>query len=64
MYILLYIFAAYAVGIISCEYGFFSYIFIALFTSLVYKIFKTKRFIFNSVIIAFLILSLVNTYYN
>ncbi len=64
MYILLYIFAAYAVGLISCEYGFFSYIFIALFTSLVYRIFKTKRFIFNSVIIAFLILSLVNTYYN
>ena len=64
MYILLYIFAAYVVGIISCEYGFFSYFFMALFTLLVYRTFKTKRFIFNSVIIAFLILSLVNTYYN
>ncbi|HBV68787.1 MAG TPA: hypothetical protein DEF04_11865 [Clostridiales bacterium] len=64
MYILLYIFAAYAVGIISCEYGFFSYIFVALFSLLVYRTFKTKRFIFNSVIIAFLILSFVNTYYN
>ncbi len=64
MYILLYIFVTYAVGIISCEYGFFNYFFITLFFMLAYITFKTKRFIFNSVIIAFLILSFVNTYYN
>lgn len=64
MYILISIFAIYAMGIISYENGSFSYLFTALFVVLVYNSFITKRFIYNLVIIAFLILSFTNCNYN
>lgn len=64
MYILISIFAAYAMGIISFEYGFFSYFFIPVLVLLIYNSFAAKRFIYNLVIIAFLILSFINCNYN
>ncbi|MGD9569010.1 MAG: DNA internalization-related competence protein ComEC/Rec2 [Sedimentibacter sp.] len=64
MYILISIFAAYALGIISYEHDFFSYIFTALFALLIYNSLTTRKFIYNTVIIAFLILSFVNCNYN
>lgn len=64
MNILISIFAAYAVGIISYELGYFSYIFTALFVLLIYSSLRTKKFIYSFVIITFLILSYINCYYN
>lgn len=64
MYILISIFAAYAMGIISFEHGFFGYFFTAILVLLIYNFFATKRFIYNSVIIAFLVLSFINCNYN
>lgn len=64
MYILISIFVAYAIGIISYEHGFFGYTLTALLVILIYNSLSTKRFIFNSVIISFLILSVINCNYN
>lgn len=64
MYIIISIFAIYAVGIISYEHGFFSYMFTALLVLLIYNSLSTKKFIYNSVVIAFLILSFINCNYN
>lgn len=64
MYILISIFATYAMGIISYEHGYFGYFFIALFVTLVYNSFITKRYIYNLVIVSFVILSYINCYYN
>lgn len=64
MYILISIFAAYALGIISYELGYYNYLFTAIFVLLVYNWLITKRFIYNAVIIAFLILSFINCNYN
>lgn len=64
MYILISIFAVYAMGIISYEHGFFSYFFMALFVFLIYNSLITKKFIYNLVIITFLILSYINCNYN
>ncbi|HAQ40622.1 MAG TPA: DNA internalization-related competence protein ComEC/Rec2 [Clostridiales bacterium] len=64
MYILISIFAAYAVGIISYEHGFFIRLFTAVFIVLVYNSIATKRFIYKFVIIAFLILAFINCNYN
>lgn len=64
MHILISIFAVYAVGIISFEQGFFSYTLTALFVLLIYNSLSTKKFVYNSVIISFLILSFINCNYN
>jgi competence protein ComEC len=64
MYILISIFAVYAIGIISYEHGFFSYTLTTLLVILIYNSLSTKKFIFNTVIIAFLILSFINCNYN
>ena len=64
MYILISIFACYAMGIISYEFGFFSYFFTALFVLLSYNSFTNKRFLYNLVIISFVILSFINCNYN
>ncbi|MGB4439913.1 MAG: DUF4131 domain-containing protein, partial [Sedimentibacter sp.] len=64
MYILISIFVAYAMGIISYELGFFNYLFTAVFVLLIYNGLITKKFIYNIVIIAFLLLSFINCNYN
>jgi len=64
MYILISIFAAYAMGIISYELGFFNYLFTAVFVLLIYNGLITKKFIYNIVITAFLLLSFINCNYN
>ncbi len=64
MYILISIFAVYAMGIISYVHGFFSYIFSAVLVLLIYNSFITKKFMYNSVIITFLIFSFINCNYN
>jgi competence protein ComEC len=64
MYILISIFAFYATGIIAYELGFFSFIFTVVFALLLYNSFILKKFMYNSVIAAFLLLSAVNCNYN
>ncbi len=64
MYILISIFAAYSIGIISYEYGFFSYTFTAVLILLIYNSLTTKKIIYNLVIITFLIFSFINCNYN
>ncbi len=64
MYILISIFAAYAIGIISFEHGCFGYFFTAVLVLLIFNSIKSRHFIYNSVIIAFLILSFINCNYN
>lgn len=64
MHILLSIFVFYAIGIISYEYNFFYYSFLIIFAVLLYNTIKTKKFIYNIVIILFLILSFINCNYN
>jgi len=64
MYILISLFAAYAMGIISYELGFFNYLFTAIFVLLIYNTAITKRFIYNAVVMAFLLLSFINCNYN
>ena len=64
MYILISVFAFYAMGIISYEHGFFSWFFIAVVVMLSYNSFISKKFIYNSVIVAFLLLSAINCNYN
>lgn len=64
MYILISVFIFYAMGIISYEFSFFSYYFIALLGSCVYWSIKTKHFIYSSVIVAFVILAYINCNYN
>ncbi|MDW5300518.1 MAG: DNA internalization-related competence protein ComEC/Rec2 [Sedimentibacter sp.] len=64
MYIIISIFAAYAMGIISYELGFFNYLFTAVFVLLIYNGLISKKFIYNIVIIAFLLLSFINCNYN
>lgn len=64
MYILISIFVIYAMGIISYEYGILSYYFTAVFVLLIYNSLKTKRIIYNLVIISFIALSFINCYYN
>lgn len=54
----------YAMGIIVYEQGFFGYFFTAVLVLLIYNSFAAKRFIYNSVLIAFLILSFLNCNYN
>lgn len=64
MYILISIFIFYAMGIISYEFGFFSYFFAALLGSGIYWSIKTKHLVYSSVIVAFVILSYINCNYN
>lgn len=64
MYILISIFIFYAMGIISYEFGFFSYFFAALLGSCIYWSIKTKHFIYSSVIVAFAVLAYINCNYN
>ena len=64
MYIIISLFFAYAIGVISYEFGFFSYMFIAVFAALSFNSYCSKKYIFNLVIIIFLILSFLNCYYN
>lgn len=64
MYILISIFTAYAIGIISYEYGFFSTLFFAVLVLLIYNSLVTKHFIYNCEIIMFLLLAFINCNYN
>ncbi len=64
MYIIVSIFLFYAIGIISYEYNVFNYYFIIVFAMLLYNTIKNKKFIYNIVIILFIVLSFINTYYN
>lgn len=64
MYIIISIFAAYAIGIISNELNIYSYYFIAIFAVLIYNSIINKKFVYNAVIIAFVILSYLNCNYN
>lgn len=64
MYIFISVLLVYVLGIISYEYNIFYYFFITVFALLLYNTIKTKKFIYNIVIIVFLILSFVNCYYN
>jgi len=64
MYIVLSIFVCYAIGIISYEYNFFYYYFLLIFVVLLYNTIKSKKFIYNIVIISFIILSFINCNYN
>ncbi len=64
MYIIISIFAVYAVGIISYELNIFSYYFIAIFAVVIYNSLIKRKFIYNTVIIAFVILSYLNCNYN
>lgn len=63
MYIVLSIFAFYAFGIIAYEFNFYLYSFV-VFAVLLYDTIKNKKFIYNIVIILFLILSFINCFYN
>ncbi len=51
-------------GVISYELDFFSYFFIPVFVILIYNSYHIKKYIYNIVIISFLILSFINCYYN
>ena len=64
MYIIISIFAAYASGIISYELNVFSYYFTAVFAILIYNSIINKKYVYNAVIIAFIILSYLNCNYN
>ena len=64
MYIILSIFVFYAIGIISYENNFFYYYFLIIFAVLIYNTIKSKKFIYNIVIISFILLSFVNCSYN
>lgn len=64
MYILISIFTAYAIGIIVYEHGIFIRLFTAVLVLLIYNSIAAKRFIYNSVIIAFLILAFINCNYS
>lgn len=64
MYILISIFAVYATGIIAYEHGFFGCMFTGALALLIYNSVMAKRFIYNSVILAFLILAFINCNYN
>lgn len=64
MYIILSIFVSYAIGILSCEYNFFYYYFFIIFAVLLYNTIKSKKIIYNFVIISFILLSFVNYNYN
>jgi competence protein ComEC len=64
MYIIISIFAAYAIGIISYELNIYSYYFTAIFAVLIYNSIINKKFVYNAVIIAFVILSYLNCNYN
>lgn len=64
MYILISLFAAYAVGILSYEFGIFSYYFTVIFVVLIYNSLINKKYIYNIVIISFVILSFINCNYN
>ena len=64
MYILISIFLAYAAGIIFYEIGIFGYYFIVIFAVLFYNSIINRKFIYNAVIIMFVILSYINCHYN
>ncbi|MDD3751495.1 MAG: DNA internalization-related competence protein ComEC/Rec2 [Tissierellia bacterium] len=64
MYIIISIFSAYAVGIISYELNVFSYYFTAVFALVIYNSIINKKFVYNAVIIAFVALSYLNCNYN
>jgi len=64
MYIIISIFAAYALGVISYELNMFSYYFTAVFAILICSSIINKKFVYNAVIIAFVILSYLNCNYN
>ncbi len=64
MYIILSIFVFYAIGIISYEYNIFYYYFLIVFAMLLYNTIKSKKFIYNIVIILFILLSFINSNYN
>lgn len=64
MYIIISIFAAYAIGIISYELNIFSYYFTAIFAVLIYNSLINKKIVYNAVIFTFVILSYLNCNYN
>ncbi|HOV27792.1 MAG TPA: DNA internalization-related competence protein ComEC/Rec2 [Pseudobacteroides sp.] len=64
MYIIISIFAAYAGGIISYELNLFGYYLTAISAVLVYNSIINKKYVYNAVIIAFVILSYLNCHYN
>ena len=64
MYIIISIFAAYAIGIITYELNIFSYYATAIFAVLIYNSLINKKYLYNAVIIAFVILSYLNCNYN
>lgn len=64
MYIIISIFAAYALGIITYELNVFSYYLTGIFVVLAYNSFINKKVVYNAVIIAFVILSWLNCNYN
>lgn len=64
MYIILSMFVFYAMGIISYEYNIFYYYFFIVFAVLLYNTIKSKKIIYNIVIVLFIVLSLVNCNYN
>ena len=62
--IIISIFAAYAIGIITYELNIFSYYATAIFAVLIYNSLINKKYLYNAVIIAFVILSYLNCNYN
>lgn len=64
MYILISIFIFYAAGIIAYELGIFSFVFMVVFAALLYNSYVLKKFMYNAVIITFILLSAVNCNYN
>ncbi len=62
--IIIFIFAAYVLGIISYELNLFSYYFTVVFAVLIYNSLINKKVVYNAVIIAFVILSYINCNYN
>lgn len=64
MYIIISIFTAYAFGIISYELNLYGYYFTALLAILIYNSLINKKYMYNAVIIAFVILSYINCNYN
>ncbi|MDD4780282.1 MAG: DNA internalization-related competence protein ComEC/Rec2 [Tissierellia bacterium] len=64
MYIILSIFIVYALGVISYEFNFIFYMFIIIFSLLLYNTIKVKKIIYNIVLFSFFILSIFICKYN
>jgi len=64
LYIVITILIVYALGIISYEYDFYFISFLLIFIALFFNSLKSKKIIYNLVLVIFLILSFANCYYN